>query len=155
MKTVNPYGMKIKKFKNNVAHHELTLKEIGQIYDVNPHVVNKLFLPAIGRLPPSELKRIEKDKVLVHPMCGEPRLRAPCSHAEAAKIIGTTKDFVVSVRRAIGVLPFNASYDYESEEHKDCLLTPNDIRAYALCRLTHGWGRPKGIDAHLEYLRER
>jgi hypothetical protein len=138
-----------KKFAKTKKDHTLTVPEIVKKYEVTrtaaEHMLAKV-TPSKHKLLTQELDR----KICSHPDFGIPGERAPVSQRKIATELGVCCDSIAKRRKAKGVLPFKQIHTGPRP-----VPTALDKIAYKVCRLTHGWGRPKGIDKHLEELRER
>lgn len=86
---------------------------------------------------------------------GESGRPAPMSADDLSKITGVPRKVIFQRRRSLGI----TRYKPPPKKRKpfadiSCSrsLTAAEKRMYALCGLTKSWGRPDGIDAHLEAL---
>ena len=132
-------------FKCHQEHYDLPIGEIAKIYDVPYKFASKMIGEVVGNRQKTRVYKLDA-LIYEHPDFGVPDEPAPISHRELAEILGVCIPSVGARRRKKGVLP----YQVVSQE-----ISPTDKAAYKVCRLTHNWGRPKGIDRHLEKLREQ
>ena len=136
------------KFAETPADHKLTVPQIMKKYEVPKTTAQKM----LAKVTPNknELRIMELDRLICsHPDFGTPGEKAKVSQRSLAIELGVCCDSVAKRRKAKGVLPFK-------QVHRGRRPGPSKIDkiAYKVCRLTHNWGRPKGIDRHLEMLRE-
>lgn len=136
-------------FKCHPEHHNLSAIEIGKLYEVSESTARTFQTELRGTSKSVERAiKVEKLDNLIynHPDFGVPGEPAPTPTKVFARLLGV-KRYTVTIRRGkAGVLPYQAP-----KHHKP---TGPERRAYRLCKKTRSWGRPAGIDRHLESLRD-
>ena len=145
-----PY-QKLKRFINTPEHHDLSHTKLLQIYKVSGDTISNKFFPAIGRKTRVELDRERKWRIVSDPDFGIPGEEAPCNAAVVAARTGACKGTVNKLREKHGVLPCPRVAHNKGYEGSPA-LNPDEIVVYGLCALTKNWGRPEGMEAHLESL---
>ena len=161
--TSGDWHRKLTIFKRTKKHHDLTAAELADIYKVGLFTITQNFFPAVGRKTRQEIERERLDYAISHPMFGEEGVVAPINNREFAELMhkerpdifpGTSPSAMSALRRKCGVQPNSMNRSEITEDTARYQLNAEDRAIQKLCKLTHGWGRPKGMDAHLETLRD-
>ena len=69
-------------------------------------------------------------------------------------ITGLKYSTIYRIQKDLGVLPFGAKFRKKSDQPGSPLMLRNKTWFIPLMQLCNNWKRPKGIDAHLEILRD-
>ena len=104
---------------------------------------------------PTDQERWRRDmhwRIVCHPGFGQEGEEATVSAREVAEECGCSADVVVKLRRRNGVLPM-ASANVERSPTAPRLPHPRSVRDFAASIAS--WGRPEGIDEHLDTLPKR
>lgn len=141
------YQEMVKKFLATPEHHEIEAKEIERIYEVSM-TASKRMACMVGKTHAEKIKERLDRLIYSHPDFGTPGQRAEVSLTKIADELKCCTSSISSRRKIKGVLPaFTAKPPSQRPE-----MTYNDRKAFKVCRLTHNWGRPKGMAEHLETL---
>jgi len=96
--------------------------------------------------------RLERDrKILAHPLFGEYGQPAPCVARKLAALMGCSDTTIQKRRKAAGV---ESPILYRTRTDTDYRRQETAAEKEITRLITIPWNRPKGIDLHLEYLRE-
>jgi hypothetical protein len=144
------------KFLNNKKHHDWNTEQIQKHYSVGKSFALKM-RKAAGWSSSYEKCATAKDKLLKDPRIGKPGEVCDVPASTLAKEYGCHHSTVRKVRHDLGVIaPLNYGGDPEMWPGGIRTgLTPSERALYKLCAKTRSWGRPEGIDRHLEVLREK
>jgi hypothetical protein len=162
--TSGDWQRKVAIFKRTKKHHNLTTTELIKIYRVGNFTITQHFYPAIGRKNRDEIEAERRDYMLSHPMFGEEGERAPINNREFALLMHKERPDLFPkkspsatshLRLKCGILASKMCLERSMADGARYQLSAMDKQIQKLCKLTHGWGRPKGMDAHLESLSER
>ena len=127
-------------FKCHPEHYNLPSEEVAKIYGVTDKFAAKMIGEFCGNRQAARVRKLD-NLILNHPNFGVPGQHATVSHRALADELGVSQFSVGSRRRLKGVLTYKIPKDWLSEPEK---------RTYELCKLTRTWGRPAGIDEHLQ-----
>jgi len=137
-------------FRCHQEHHKLPYKKVAKIYNV-AHSFAQALLREVRGDKQSEKNNWHDNLIYSHPDFGVEGEHATVTATDIGKSLGVSMHMVASRRRKMGVLPPHKHWRRRTLS----AISKNDKRAYKVCRLTHGWGRPKGMKEHLEALNER
>lgn len=130
---------------------EMDTADVCVLFGVSDPVVRR-WKKQLGYLNDQERKFRDLEwRVTSHPDFGKEDHNAPVAAQVVADAIGCSKDFVCRMRRIYGVLP-PAKANVKSYEKKRPPLPKAIVR---IAKHLESWGRPEGIDEHLDTLPKR
>lgn len=143
---------KFDSFVENKEHHNLPHNQLLKMYKVSSTTLSNRFFPAVGREKRINVDRATRDACIADPLFGEEGFPAPCTNKFLGEIYGLCQTTVGKHRRMYGVLSTDNRPLMEGNGRSP-ELKPWEKVNYALCGLTTSWGRPAGMEAHLESLK--
>lgn len=147
-----------RKYMKNKKDHDLPVGVAAEKYGVVSTTVTK-WRKELGFKTQYEISMDRQARIRAHPQFGNKGDPAPCHARVIARDLNENIQYIWKVRRDAGVGTHDPIATFSQDDlmipyKKRRHLTVVEKRNYKLCRTMNTWGRPRGINRHLEELRE-